>query len=93
MGAMGLGRKPGSHVYIWFYSGTLIATLGATVAKERQCGACRWLVLYVFTVVNHVDSLQYHTQVVKAAPPHEVAGNLWNSKVFWVFPKIDRAEE
>jgi hypothetical protein len=41
---MGLGREPGSHVYVWFYSGTLIATLGATVAKERRCGACRRLV-------------------------------------------------
>jgi hypothetical protein len=42
---MGLGREPGSHVYIWIYSCTLIATLGATVAKERRCGACRRLVL------------------------------------------------
>jgi hypothetical protein len=32
---MGLGWEPGSHVYIWFYSGMLVATLGATVAKER----------------------------------------------------------
>jgi hypothetical protein len=32
---MGLGWEPGSHVYIWFYSGMHVATLGATVAKER----------------------------------------------------------
>jgi hypothetical protein len=31
-------------MYIWFYSSRSIATLGATVAKERRCGACRRLV-------------------------------------------------
>jgi hypothetical protein len=44
VGAMGLGQEPGSHLYSWFYSVTLIATLGATVAKEHRCGACRRLV-------------------------------------------------
>jgi hypothetical protein len=44
VGGMELGREPGSHVYIWCYSRTLIATLGTTVAKERRsyCVTVGW---------------------------------------------------
>jgi hypothetical protein len=45
-------------MYIWFYSGTLIATLGPTVAKARRCGACRRLV--------STDSEQWYGEYYKA---------------------------
>jgi hypothetical protein len=45
------GWDPGASVevtrqgHIGLYSGTLRATFGSTMAKERRCGACRRLVL------------------------------------------------
>jgi hypothetical protein len=62
VGAMGLGWELGGHVYIWFYSSTLIATLVTTVAKERRCGACRRLVCTVTVTSNFfMDSI--HTAI------------------------------
>jgi hypothetical protein len=44
MGATQLAPRARKQGYIGFYRRGLSATLGATVAKERRCGACRRLV-------------------------------------------------
>jgi hypothetical protein len=43
-GIQGLALRLARHGYIGFYSGTMRATFGSTVVKERWCRACRRLV-------------------------------------------------